>query len=1187
MFFRRWGAAEMIGHDQNWQTLTDSRGLLYVANQHGLLEYDGQNWSRIGGTAAPIYGMAADSNGRIYVGGESTIGRIAPEPSGTLGIEWLTDRLPQHLQSFGAISHVHAIGDVLYFSSASHVIRWEGDRATRMYTATTRFGRSFVHRGQFYVYEQDVGLQMERNGELVEAPGGASFRTSPVLAILDTGRRTLLLTAQQGFTEWNATTGGQRPFPTGIDDDLRTVPLRTAQTFTLTDGQVLIAVLPSHGKPRILSADGTFLRSLGETLPLTPTESVRHIHMGHLGGLWLALGSGLARTLTPSTETWLGHAHGLGGSTLDMVRVDGQLYVGTTLGLFRLSPTPSAGRLNRVRQRELSGVAVRDLAALPAGGALMATDAGVYEMSGQRFTRVFELPLHQLVVSRHTRGVIYGRNDRTVYEFSRTDSGWTHRPLTENLDALRDLDEDPDGGVWVSTTDGRLHRLSPQTGAIRTFTQPEALALHGLPIALARLTDHLIAVTPSGRSLSIATRGEAVSFERLPLVEATVHELGTDPISVSSDGESTLVVSRGPRLRLLHLVGNVWTESTPLMLRNTPYAVASSFFDTEGRIWLGTTEGIIRYDPNDAPAVPTAFNAHIRDVHLGSTNVFGGAHWTLGPSFVQPAKSRIRVPFNDRDLQFTVSASSYPWTLRTQYQVQLQGHNDTWSPWSTSTTKSFAHLPAGSYTLRVQARSPLGTLSGIDELAFTILPPWYQTWWARSLFALAALLSIGGGFYTYHRIHQSALQTQRIRLRRLRRLAKRLHLTNEQLRRSETLQSDLLANTSHELRTPLTAMLGFSELLLDTPDEDSRMLAEGIHRGGIRLLNTVNGLLDMFKLRSNTFVLTPEETDAADEIRRTVETLRPLAESRSLYLAVVPQAFSAPARMDRNALHRVVQNLVDNAIKFTNEGGVVVSIDACDRALTLTVTDTGVGIDEDLISTLFLPFTQASSGHARTHEGTGLGLAIAHHLVTLMGGTIEVESTLGVGTQMTVRLPRIPTQTPLTPGTASALVTPSLADAHILGVSLDAADARTLRDCVEPSGTIYLESTPEEVLQHCSVLALDAVLIHAARTPNEADLIRRIRKVPGYSNISIVRVASESLATEALLAQGYTHQLDAPLPPVRIRECIESLLFFPLLAPPTAYPSHQLEGSSMFFSASPASPRLAPDAMPRDELATV
>jgi signal transduction histidine kinase len=220
------------------------------------------------------------------------------------------------------------------------------------------------------------------------------------------------------------------------------------------------------------------------------------------------------------------------------------------------------------------------------------------------------------------------------------------------------------------------------------------------------------------------------------------------------------------------------------------------------------------------------------------------------------------------------------------------------------------------------------------------------------------------------------------------------------------LQAAFLADMSHEIRTPLTSIIGFAEVLDDKAAGEAQRFSQLILESSQRLLDTVNSVLDLSKLRTESVHLDPERIDAAAEVRDTVRLFQAQAEDAGVDLTVeAPDALEA--RIDASALHRCCSNLVSNAIKYTNDGGAVsVCTWADSETVAVEVADTGVGIDPAFQDELFEAFQQSDETPTQDESGTGLGLAITHRLVSLMRGTIDVESTPGDGSVFTLRLPR-------------------------------------------------------------------------------------------------------------------------------------------------------------------------------------
>jgi PAS domain S-box-containing protein len=231
-----------------------------------------------------------------------------------------------------------------------------------------------------------------------------------------------------------------------------------------------------------------------------------------------------------------------------------------------------------------------------------------------------------------------------------------------------------------------------------------------------------------------------------------------------------------------------------------------------------------------------------------------------------------------------------------------------------------------------------------------------------------------------------------------------LKAAKEEAEQANQLKSAFLANMSHDVQTPLSSIMNHADLLRMEVGEEHQDRIDLIKRSSNRLLDTLESVLDLSKLEAGAVEATPEEIDLADELLGTVEIFQPQAREAGLTLEAEVEE-PLPARLDPTMLHRVTDNLLSNALKFTDPGGTVtLRARREDGDVVLEVADTGAGIDEAFLPNLFEPFARADE--QKQTDGTGLGLAITEHLTDVMGGTIDVESEKGEGTTFTVRLPQ-------------------------------------------------------------------------------------------------------------------------------------------------------------------------------------
>lgn len=234
---------------------------------------------------------------------------------------------------------------------------------------------------------------------------------------------------------------------------------------------------------------------------------------------------------------------------------------------------------------------------------------------------------------------------------------------------------------------------------------------------------------------------------------------------------------------------------------------------------------------------------------------------------------------------------------------------------------------------------------------------------------------------------------------------KRLVAAKENAEEIARFKSTLLANMSHEIRTPLSSILGWTSVLNDEVPEDQREVVKLIEVSGRRLHRTLDSVLELALLEANTRRVQPHLIDVKEELHAVVSSMQMQAEKKGLNVIVDDRCPDALSRLDASCLRRVLRHLLDNAIKFTDAGEISVVVDRHASDIRIKIRDTGVGVSDDFMPSIFEEFKQESHGLDRNHEGSGLGLAIVKRLVDLMGCRISVESRRGDGSTFSIILP--------------------------------------------------------------------------------------------------------------------------------------------------------------------------------------
>ena len=368
-------------------------------------------------------------------------------------------------------------------------------------------------------------------------------------------------------------------------------------------------------------------------------------------------------------------------------------------------------------------------------------------------------------------------------------------------------------------------------------------------------------------------------------------------------------------------------------------------------------------------------------------------------------------------------------------------------------------------------------------------------------------------------------------------------------------KSEFLSRMSHELRTPLNAVLGFAQLLesedLAEADHDS---VKQILRGGRHLLDLINEVLDITRIETGTFQLSPEPVLAGEVLADIIELTSPLAAQANIHLVTGATSGGCDVHVlaDRQRLKQILLNLVSNAIKYNRQGGTVAL--SCERSdatgLRLKVHDTGPGIRPEHLGLLFTPFERLGAEHT-TVEGTGIGLALSRRLAEAMGGTLDVETNLGQGTTFWVELPVVegPVERYIRlngPEDLKTAPVPNRQTTKILYIEDNESNLRLVERILARDGDIELVSAMQGRLglelarEHQPALIL--LDLHLPDIAGD-EVLRQLRDDPQTSAIPVVVVSADATAGQIrrLLAEGARAYLTKPLDVGELRGLVDGV----------------------------------------------
>ncbi len=797
------------GGASNWTMVQDARGVIYVGSTNSLLEYDGVTWRRIfTPTRSTIRSLAVDANGRIHVGAVGDLGYIEPDAKGETQFVSLIDKLPEDARVFEDVWRTFAAPEGVYFQTQAGIFRWANGTMRVWKPAGRIFNRAQFANNTLYV-GQTGGVLMRLRGDRLEPVPGAERmgdEAYPVIIPFD-DTRLLMGTRRDGLFLYDGAT--MRPFATEADALLKANNLYRA--FVLPNGS--IAVTTTAAGMVILDRQGRLLEQIDQRDGLA-SPSVYYVMPDREGGLWLALAVGLVRVEAQSPFSLYGPEEGLPAAASNLIRHDGRLYIAHGQGVQYLSPRPG-GPPDLLT---VTGVAnqcwffwefVDPDGKVPPQLLLTASD-GLYQIDGTVARPIVEslnrsFGTFVVITSKVDPHRIWVGLAGGLASLRWTDGRWVNEGRVPGVtDQVLSLFQEADGTLWAGTQSSGLLLLRGADVAAGSGPRPAdpAIERYGAEQGLAPGGSTVIAV--SGKPY-VSVLGKTAVFDAASkrfVPDTTFDVVERDPDSgfinfiEGPDGRIYVGSGRDAAVMTRQADGS-YAIDRQLVSRFSFDRSYAFYAEKSGVLWFRTRGLLTRFDTNRFERSSPAFSALVRRVTVNQLEAVAPTAAGDAPPTLSPVT---------RAMRFEFAASTFLNERTTQYQSRLDGVDADWSPWSTESRRDYTNLGFGDYRFAVRARNELSQISEEGVYAFTILPPWYRTWWAYAMYLVLVGL-VGFGFDRVQRRRLIGKERQRAEFAETRLRAE----SAEALARSETERNrniELLSDIGREI----TASLDFDTI---------------------------------------------------------------------------------------------------------------------------------------------------------------------------------------------------------------------------------------------------------------------------------------------------------------------------------------------------------------------------------------
>ena len=720
---QRYAPKKMHGNAQVFSITQDNRGVMYFANQVGVLEYDGSQWRKIEIDNREEVNCATTSpDGIVHIGGQDVFGNLIPDSKGKLHYNSLTSELPDTIQgNIGLVKRIVFSKQYKIIQTEKNLIYINTD-TTFVIPSETAYNNSFFVESKMYVTQKDLGLYQVEDNKLIPLKDGHQFALAEKQIILLTkfSNRWIIVTNDGMLYEIDA---HDNIVPLDFDLGYRLISAANIDNTYLSLGTNTDGI-------RMLDKDLNIVYSIGLEKGLTDPQ-IKTQFYDLEGNLWLATNKGVSKLEINTPIVFYGKESGIRSTVEGLVKHNGVIHAAALDGVYYFEKDGTISRIPGIttdcyglRSINISGKP--ELFVAEVGQVLMtSSDTGIVAFADGGPYDIVKSPRNpnELIVLHYDGIANYIRNDKGQYELGRYVNDFNVAGDMFNFIVKADgtmlIGTNGTNGVIVT----HLDIFDDPDTPVENWTNSN----YGLPLAssyLKFINDQLFVATDSGLYYMDGDRFKKSDHFG---IDFNNDDRGVHRISVDSVGQVWMVLydeQNNYEFGYSKLVDGKYVWKSAEFMRHTAEIMHTIYHDSNQVTWLGGPNGIIRYDGKVKLQDYHNFHTLIREVKYGNNVIFSGKRSKEFDS------KTVELEYSDHySISFRFSGTSFIDENNNVYSYMLDGYDIEWSEWGDLTVKEY-NLSEGTYTFKVKSKNIYGIVSDVAEFKFTILPPWYRTIWA-------------------------------------------------------------------------------------------------------------------------------------------------------------------------------------------------------------------------------------------------------------------------------------------------------------------------------------------------------------------------------------------------------------------------------------------------------------------------